>query len=87
MRAVAVLRVQDRGQLTLPVPFRKAVGVKPGDLLMLILEARGPGHFEARVLSRRSLLDFLRIDAEAFRMGSSREEMERELAGDANNTP
>lgn len=83
--AVAVVRVQGRGQLTLPASFRKAVGVKPGDVLLL--EERGPGHFEVRVLSRRSLLDFPRVDVEGFDMRSAREEMERELAEEAMDSP
>ena len=83
--AVAVVRVQGRGQLTLPAAFRKAVGVKPGDVLLL--EERGPGHFEVRVLSRRSLLDFPRVDVKGFDMRSAREEMERELAEEAMDGP
>ncbi len=84
-RAVAVVRVQGRGQLTLPAAFRKAVGIKPGDVLLL--EERGPGHFEVRVLSRRSLLDFPRVDVAGFDMRSAREEMERALAAEAIETP
>lgn len=79
--AVAVVRVQGRGQLTLPAAFRKAVGVKPGDVLLL--EERGPGHFEVRVLSRRSLLEFPRVKVDEFDMQAVREEMEQELAEDA----
>ena len=84
-QAVAVVRVQGRGQLTLPASFRKAVGVKPGDVLLL--EEQGPGHFEVRVLSRRSLLDFPRVDAKGFDMRSAREEMECELAEQALDGP
>ncbi len=84
-RAVAVVRVQGRGQFTVPAAFRKAVGVKPGDVLLL--EARDPGHFEVRVLSRQSLLDFPRIDAEGFNMRSARDAMERALAEEAFESP
>ncbi|PZN12809.1 MAG: AbrB family transcriptional regulator [Bacillota bacterium] len=80
-RAVAVVRMQGRGQLTLPAAFRKAVGVRPGDVLLL--EERGPGHFEVRVLSRRSLLEFPQVQVDDFDMQSAREEMEQELAGEA----
>lgn len=83
--AVAVVRVQGRGQLTLPASFRKAVGVRPGDVLLL--EERGPGHFEVRVLSRRSLLDFPRIDLDHFDMSSAREQMESELAAEGVDEP
>lgn len=82
--AVAVVRVQGRGQVTLPAAFRKAVGVRPGDVLLL--EERGPGHFEVRVLSRRSLLEFPRLQVDDFDMRSAREEMERELAGEVIDT-
>ena len=82
---MAVVRVQGRGQLTLPASFRKAVGVRPEDVLLL--EERGPGHFEVRVLSRRSLLDFARVDVKGFDMRSAREEMERELAEGAIDSP
>lgn len=79
--AVTLVRVQGRGQLTLPAAFRKAVGIRPGDVLLL--EQLGPGHFEARVLSRRSLLEFPQVDAERFDMRAAREDMERELAREA----
>ena len=77
-RAMAIVRVQGRGQLTLPAAFRKSVGVNPGDVLLL--EERGPGHFEVRVLSRRSLLEFPRVELREFDMRSLREEMEHEMA-------
>ena len=84
---MAPVRVQGRGQLTLPAAFRKAVGIRPGDVLLL--EERGPGRFEARVPSRRSLLEFPRVEAEGFDMRAAREEVGGEAVtlGVAASTP
>ena len=73
---MALVRVQSRGQLTLPAAFCKAVGIRPGDVLLL--EEGGPGRFEARVLSRRSLLEFPQVEVEGFDMRAIREQMEQE---------
>lgn len=50
---MTLAKLQDRGQFTVPAKLREAVGLKPGDTLLL--RALGPGRFEAVALPHHAL--------------------------------
>jgi|GEM_PF-6100454 len=55
---VALARLQERGQFTVPARVREAVGMRPGD--QLLVRALGPGRFEVMAVPRRPLTDFFK---------------------------
>ena len=75
---MALAKLQDRGQFTVPAKLREAVGLKPGDTLLL--RAVGPGRFEAVALPNRSLSAFFeeRVAGEAS-LNRLRDEMGHEM--------
>ena len=54
---VALGKVQARGQVTVPSEIRHAVGIEPGDTLLL--RATGPTTVEVEVLPRMTFQEFL----------------------------
>jgi bifunctional DNA-binding transcriptional regulator/antitoxin component of YhaV-PrlF toxin-antitoxin module len=56
MTVMALAKLQERGQFTVPAKLREAVGLKPG--VTLLLRAVGPGRFEAVALPNHSLSAF-----------------------------
>lgn len=74
-------KLQERGQFTAPAKLREAVGLKPGETLLL--RALGPGRFEAVALPHRALSAFFdeRVTGEVslYRL---RDEMGHEMAAE-----
>lgn len=54
---MTIAKIQERGQITIPVEVRKACGIKSGDSLLFV--AKGEGVFEARVLPSAELVSEL----------------------------
>ncbi len=76
---MATAQMQGRGQVTIPARIREALGLRPGDLL--VLRVTGAGRIEAEVLHYRSLSSFLEETVEsAVALGRLREEMGDALA-------
>jgi AbrB family looped-hinge helix DNA binding protein len=53
----ALGKVQARGQVTLPSAIRRAVGLKPGDVVLI--EATGPNTVRLKTLPRLTLAEAL----------------------------
>jgi AbrB family looped-hinge helix DNA binding protein len=53
--AVAIGKVQSRGQITLPREVRRAAQIQPGDTVTI--QALGPGTVQVKILSRLTLRD------------------------------
>ncbi len=54
---VALAKVQQRGQVTLSKEIRQALGLRPGDTVMI--RSTGPGSAEPKVLPRLTLADLI----------------------------
>jgi bifunctional DNA-binding transcriptional regulator/antitoxin component of YhaV-PrlF toxin-antitoxin module len=79
MNAMSLARLQERGQFTVPAKLRDAVGLKPGDTLLL--RALGPGRFEAVALPPHALSTFFEARGEGQpSLDQLRTEMGREMA-------
>lgn len=80
---VALAKVQARGQVTLPRDVRQAVGIQPGDTLMI--QATGPASLQVTVLPRLTLAEALeryRVEGEVD-LAALRREAEGDAAADA----
>lgn len=55
---MVAVKLQERGQFTIPARIRDAIGMKPGDVLLV--RPLGPGRLEVEVLSTRPLGEFLK---------------------------
>ncbi len=81
MTVLVLAKLQDRGQFTVPAKLREAVGLKPGDTLLL--RAVGPGRFEAVALPHHALSTFFEErPAREVPLDRLREEMGREVAAE-----
>ena len=86
--AVALIRLQERGQFTVPVRVREAVGMRSGD--QLLVRALGPGRFEVIAVPRRPLTEFFKgPKANVPDLARLRTDMGADLAGEylAGRTP
>lgn len=59
---MALVKVQGRGQITLPAKFRQALGIETGYTLML--QQTGERRFTVEVIPRRTLADFPTFDVD-----------------------
>jgi len=75
--AMALVKVQARGQVTLPSKFREALGIEPGHVLML--QQAGERRFLVEVIPRKQLVDFPTYDVDVD-MRQVREDMGKEIA-------
>ncbi|MDA8345607.1 MAG: AbrB/MazE/SpoVT family DNA-binding domain-containing protein [Thermaerobacter sp.] len=74
---MALVKVQGRGQVTIPAKFREALGIEPG--YTLLLQQLGERQFVVEVIPTWSLDDFPKVDVEVD-MAKIREEMGRAIA-------
>ena len=77
---VSVMRVQSRGQATLPQDIREACGITPGAEVLCI--PTGPSSFECQVLPPRLSVDELLAKYGVDDSSPSSEQLEEELAHD-----
>ena len=77
---MALIKVQSRGQITIPRSIRQRAGVQPGDTVTLTVA--GPGTVEMKVLRRMSLAEtFERWQIEGpINWAADREQWEAEAA-------
>lgn len=75
--AMALARVGARGQVTIPVRFRKALGIEAG--CTLVLQQVGNRKFMVEVIPLRTIDDFPTVDV-IVDMHRIREEMGQEIA-------
>lgn len=76
-RAMALVKVQGRGQVTIPAKFREALTIEAGCTLML--QQVGTRKFMVEVIPLRTLADFPKVDV-AVDMHQIREEMGQDIA-------
>ena len=74
---MALVKVQGRGQVTIPAKFREALDIEAGCTLML--QQTGERRFTVEVIPRRTLADFPTFDVDVD-MEHVREQMGQDIA-------
>ena len=74
---MALVKVQGRGQVTIPAKFREALDIETGYTLML--QQTGERRFTVEVIPRRTLADFPTFDVDVD-MEHVREQMGQDIA-------